>query len=379
MNYKKRVHIVAFDNPFPPAYGGIMDIYYKCRSLKELGCEVILHVWEYGRPHHDQIFNIADQVYYYERKGFLKGWLSHSPYIIRSRTSDLLNTRLSEDASPIIFEGIHTISPLRDGTFRNRKTLIRPHNIEHRYYRGLMNATSNPIHKTFFLHEAWRLEQAEYELALGSQLIPINRADADYFSRWHPCVNYLPPFHPYIAHSPTTERGEYILYQGNLSVPENEDAVNYLVNEVMSVMPDIPFCIAGSSPSSKMIRLIKKFPNIRLLADPTQATMDAAVAEAQGHVLYTRQAAGFKFKLLHALHQGRFVAANSCMVEGTELDDFVSISNDAIEMKESIRCIWNATWNGDQKRMRILRQEYDNRANGQKLMNWLFNESIPSL
>ena len=44
----KKVHIVAFDLPFPPNYGGSTDMYYKYKALKELNIEVVLHVFLYG-------------------------------------------------------------------------------------------------------------------------------------------------------------------------------------------------------------------------------------------------------------------------------------------------------------------------------------------
>ena len=35
-----KLHIVSFDVPFPPNYGGVIDVYYKCKHLHQLGIEI---------------------------------------------------------------------------------------------------------------------------------------------------------------------------------------------------------------------------------------------------------------------------------------------------------------------------------------------------
>ena len=39
----KGINIVSFNVPYPPNYGGIIDVYYKIKALREIGCEVVLH------------------------------------------------------------------------------------------------------------------------------------------------------------------------------------------------------------------------------------------------------------------------------------------------------------------------------------------------
>ena len=36
----KKLHIVSFDVPFPPNYGGVIDVFYKLIELKKLGVEI---------------------------------------------------------------------------------------------------------------------------------------------------------------------------------------------------------------------------------------------------------------------------------------------------------------------------------------------------
>ena len=43
----KHLHIISFDIPYPPNYGGVIDVYYKIRTLHKLGIKIHLHCFEY--------------------------------------------------------------------------------------------------------------------------------------------------------------------------------------------------------------------------------------------------------------------------------------------------------------------------------------------
>ena len=43
----KHLHIVSFDIPYPPNYGGVIDVYYKLKALHRKGVKIILHCFEY--------------------------------------------------------------------------------------------------------------------------------------------------------------------------------------------------------------------------------------------------------------------------------------------------------------------------------------------
>ena len=39
----KKLHIISFDNPYPPVYGGVIDVFYKIKDLHAEGYEIYLH------------------------------------------------------------------------------------------------------------------------------------------------------------------------------------------------------------------------------------------------------------------------------------------------------------------------------------------------
>ena len=66
--FNNKLHIVSFDVPFPPNYGGIIDVFYKIKALSELGVEIYLHAFEYKTGKSEELEKICKKVYYYPRK-----------------------------------------------------------------------------------------------------------------------------------------------------------------------------------------------------------------------------------------------------------------------------------------------------------------------
>ena len=61
------LNIIAFNIPWPANYGGIIDVYYKIKALKANGVKIILHCFEYERPHAPILETLCEKVYYYKR------------------------------------------------------------------------------------------------------------------------------------------------------------------------------------------------------------------------------------------------------------------------------------------------------------------------
>ncbi|MFT4772568.1 MAG: hypothetical protein ACI9D1_002607, partial [Cryomorphaceae bacterium] len=92
------IHIVSFDVPFPPDYGGVMDVYYKAKALADAGVKVKLHCFAYGRSRNADFEKDFDEVVYYERKLSAGAMLSKIPFIVKTRKSqELLDNLLKND------------------------------------------------------------------------------------------------------------------------------------------------------------------------------------------------------------------------------------------------------------------------------------------
>ncbi|MBK7268626.1 MAG: hypothetical protein IPI07_03635 [Flavobacteriales bacterium] len=104
---ERHLHIVSFDVPAPPDYGGVIDVYYKVTALAELGVKVHLHCYSYGRKPAAELEQFCESVHYYPRSTSKHLLLSALPYVVVSRKSEELLDRLLQDDHPILFEGLH--------------------------------------------------------------------------------------------------------------------------------------------------------------------------------------------------------------------------------------------------------------------------------
>ena len=152
----KYLNIVSFNIPYPANYGGVIDVYYKLEALRACGVKLILHCFEYERPHAPELESICDKVFYYKRRTGVIANLTWLPYNVYSRKDHRLIENLLQNDYPILFEGLHSCYYMNDPRLRNRMKIFRECNIEHDYYRHLAKSGKGLVRNAFFKIEAMR-------------------------------------------------------------------------------------------------------------------------------------------------------------------------------------------------------------------------------
>lgn len=372
-NFMEKVHLIAFNVPYPADYGGVIDIFYKLKALKNAGVEVILHCFEYGRERSEVLNDYCSKVYYYARRSGSSYLIDTYPYIVSTRVSSELTTHLKKDNHPVLFEGLHTTACINDILSPQRKLVVRTHNVEHDYYRGLMEAENNLPRKLFFYSEAVKLKRYEKILSKTTGIAAISHADYIYFNEKFNNVNYVPAFHPNNKVDILIGHGEYALFHGNLSVPENQRAALHLIENVFKKL-DYPFIIAGKQPGNEIYKAACINNHIKVVADPDEKEMNTLIRHAQMNILMTFQATGIKLKLLASLFGGRHCIVNPTIVDNTGLASLCQVAhNDAefislVEQNAKIDFVEDAV----QKRIDLLENEMSNVKNAEKLLKMLF-------
>jgi hypothetical protein len=367
----KNLHIISFDVPYPADYGGVIDVYYKIKALHAQGIGVYLHCFEYGRAHAKELNTICEKVYYYKRNMQKTQLLSSVPYIVLSRSSEQMMKNLLKDDYPILFEGLHTCYYLNDDRITNRLKIVRSHNIEHHYYKGLESIEKTALRKFYFGEEAYKLQQFERILHQADFIIAISKADTNELASRYNLVHFVGAFHPNNEVKITKGLGDYCLFHGNLSVGENNEAALFLVNTVFSETT-IPFIIAGKQPSKELVKAVAKHSHIQLKENVDEATMQHLIQNAQIHVLPCFQPAGIKLKLLTALFNGRHCIVNATMVANTGLEKLCSVKNTADEMIQEIERLFKKpidTASTKQKRESLLLKDFSNEENARKIIH----------
>ncbi|MFA8299362.1 MAG: hypothetical protein ACEPOV_04320 [Hyphomicrobiales bacterium] len=355
----QHLHVVSFDIPYPTNYGGVIDVFYKVKALSRAGIKVHLHCYEYGRKRAAVLEKICHSVQYYSRNtSFLKAFTTR-PYIVSSRMNKQLVKELQKDNYPILIEGLHNGYLLEVKALKDRKRVLRAHNVEHDYYEHLAKAESNTFKKIFFKREARKLRAYESVLKKADAVLSISKADDRYFNYKYNNSHLCLPFHPYKRIMIKEGKGDYVLYHGNLSCSENINAVMFLLNEVFNNTKH-KLKVAGRNPDKRVIRAISEMDNVELIPNPTDRVLSSLIQNAQVNVGYTDQATGIKLKLLNVLHNGRFCLVNEKMLTGTSIDDMCIIANDGYTMRREIENIFSYEFSEDaiQRRKRKLRKAF---------------------
>lgn len=374
----KYLHIVAFDIPYPPNYGGVIDVWYKLKYLKKYRVRVILHCYEYpGRDRSEKLEEFCERIYYYPR---LVGWrsaVSLKPYIVSSRRSKQLIANLLEDQHPILFEGLHSCYYLDDPRLANRLRIYRESNIEHRYYFSLFRVEKKLVNKFYFLLASLKLRLYQRVLNHADLMLAVSSEDAGYLADHFRSKNvaYIPSFHANEGVDIEEGSGNYALYNGNIEVPENAHAVSYLMREVFNDL-EVPLKIAGMNPPEMIRKLAKRYKQVEVIANPDDETMFNLIRHAHVNILVTFQATGLKLKLLNTLYKGRFCLVNDKMLNGTGLDNLCETANTPGEQKVKLKQLFAQPFSAELIALRkeILDVNYSNEKNARRLIELVFEK-----
>ncbi len=333
------LHIISFDIPYPANYGGVIDVYFKAKALVEAGVKVHLHCFQYGRDNYPVLKDDFHEVIYYKRDISKKHLFKSIPYIVSTRTSEQLIDRLLMDNYPILMEGLHTSFILEDNRFKNRRKLVRAHNIEHEYYQNLGKVERDIFKRYYFHNESAKLKRYEKILDRADNILAISENDKEYFSNEFSRVEHIPAFHPYKEVVSKEGRGKYVLYHGNLSVAENENAVNYIIDDIFNGLK-VPLKIAGLNPPKHLKNKIEQHPGIELISNPDDDTLHDLVQNAHINISITAQKTGLKLKLLNNLYNGRFSLVNEKMLSGSKLDELCVVANNHVSLARRIKILF---------------------------------------
>tara|TARA_R110002073_G_scaffold89852_8_gene212593 strand:- start:25021 stop:26136 length:1116 start_codon:yes stop_codon:yes gene_type:complete len=369
----KKLHIVSFDVPYPANYGGVIDVFYKLKALKQQGVDIVLHTYEYGRGQQPELKKHCSKVFYYPRNSFVRSYLSTDPFIVKSRASEVLIDNLNSDESPILFEGLHTTLPIITKRLKQQRTYIRTHNIEHRFYKGLSKSESNIFKRNFFKQEAKKLKRYERVLEEVDGVFSISPYEQKYFlKKYGDKCTYVPAFHNTKIYSNHKFNSKKILYHGNVLVSENVKAALFLIDTYKDSTYNL--IIASSYRNKELGKEIEIYPNIEFKHLSNQEELYTLFEEAHINALPTFQKTGIKLKLLNTLYQGKFIIANDFMVEDTGLETLCERANTKEEFLEKSKTLLQKDFKDEiiKERRRVL-ENFNTTLGAKKIIETIFS------
>ena len=186
---EKHLHIITHDVPYPADYGGVIDIFYKIKSLHQLGVKIYLHCFVYDRLAADELNKYCEEVIYYKRKNDIFHFSFIIPFIVNSRKSSDLIYNLKLDNHPILIEGIHCSYYAAEGQLYNRIVLLRLFNTEFVYYKQLALHEKNWFKKFYYQHESKLLKKYENNLSKQLQIAALSEQDVHLYKQFFNAEN----------------------------------------------------------------------------------------------------------------------------------------------------------------------------------------------
>ncbi|MBK7149424.1 MAG: hypothetical protein IPH78_11540 [Bacteroidetes bacterium] len=247
------------------------------------------------------------------------------------------------------------------------------HNVEWDYYRSLKEAESNYLIKFYLNQESKKLKKFEDELKNADSIFAISKSDYEYLRQTYENIVYVPAFHNNQQVTSQAGQGNFILYQGNLSVAENNQAAMFIAKKIALGMP-YKFVFAGKNPTSALKKEIKNIPNIELIENPPFDQMEQLMRDAQVNLLLTFQNTGIKLKLMNSLYRGRHVLVNGKMVNQTGLEKLCVVEDNPKATQKLIQELMNTPFVEEQinTRKQILEEGFSNLHNAQLIAAAVF-------
>ncbi len=372
----KHLHIVTHDIPLPADYGGVVDLFYKIKSLHALGIKIHLYCYHSNdRNEQAELLKYCESVHYYSRKKNMAGFSFSIPYIVQSRSDKALLKNLQRDDHPVLLEGIHCTYLLKNGSLNSRKVFVRLHNVEYKYYNQLAKHESNILKRIYFMYESFLLKKYERAIANKAVFWPVSTEDTELYKKTFHAerINFVPVFLPWNEVSTEPGKGCFCLYHGNLSVNENEKAADWLLNNIFDTL-EIPFVIAGKNPSLPLQTLAHSHAHTCMAVNPSDVEMQDLIKKAQVNILPSFNKTGVKLKLLNALYNGRHCLVNEAGKEGAAIEGLCSIAETAADFKMMITKLFDQHFTEEalQERQHLLQTMYDNEKNAKQLIAWIY-------
>ncbi|NOT52035.1 MAG: glycosyltransferase [Chitinophagaceae bacterium] len=371
----RHLHIICLDAPYPADYGGAIDMFYKIEALYKAGIKIHLHYFSYNdRKKKGELNQYCESINAYDRKTGWEGFSFKLPYIISSRINIELAHNINKDDHPVLLEGLHCTGILSTIN-KNKKIVVRMHNIESDYYKCLESSTNDLSKKIYYRRESRLLKKYQHSLPKDHLYACITEKDKDALRKEYGLKNsfFLPAFTPFHEINGQEGMGNFCLYHGNLSVPENEKAALWLLHHVFSKIK-IPLVIAGKAPSDRLKKIAQLYQHICLVVDPPAKEINDLIRKAHINILPSFSTSGIKLKLLHALFEGRHCVVNNDMVAGTGLESACHIGANANAIASIITQLHHQPFTPEEilLRKKLLGTVYDTAKNADQLIQHLY-------
>ena len=361
------LQIVSFDNPYPPIYGGVVEVYNKLKPLHNLGIKIHLHCFVTEIPvDYSELQEVTENVYFYKTTRNPKDFFSMLPFSVVSRTDKQLLDNLCKIDAPILFESLKTTYLVDKDLLPNHRKFLRLHNIEHYYFSGISQSEKNTFKKYLYKSEALKFVNYETVISKFEKVFALSIFEQNYTNQKFGNSVYIPVFHGNKKVAKLTENGKFAFYHGDLRMSDNLKSVKTLIN-IFKRIPDVKFVIASSNGQKLVERMIGGITRIEFVPLQSHDQLLKLLADAHMNVMMSYQQSGTKLKLMASLYNSRHCIINDNISDDPKVTQLCHIANTEDEIHEKIQQLKDQPYLDFEKRREVL-ESYLNDDNNAKLL-----------
>jgi len=371
----KVVHIVSFDNPYPPNYGGVIDVFYKIKALHEIGYEIHLHcfVKQISQPI-DALRAICSEVYFYPIHRNPLYFFSRLPFSVISRSSRKLVENILKTEAPVLFDGLKTTCLMNDIRLKSHRKFLRLHNIEHHYYGGIAKSETGFLKKIAFYFESRKYKSYEPEIGEFNKVFTLSEYENEYIAQKFSNAVYIPVFHGNSKVRELSSFGKYAFYHGDLSTSDNRKAVLFLI-DAFKQMPDCKLVIASGSNEAFVRNHIQNVANIQFVKLNSFSHLLELFGDAHLNICWSFQKSGTKLKLINALFNSRHCLINENIIDDQKVADLCLQVTDKADLTAAVKKMIHTPFSETEVRKKVLESHLNDMENARMMAAILSEES----
>lgn len=359
---KKALHIISFENPYPPDFGGVIDVYYKVKALHSLGFIIYLHCYFEDRSEvSSELKAITEKVYLYKKNKNPFFVFSKYPLPVICRFDKSLIENIKKHDAPILFEGLHSTMILRKAKLDHKKYL-RLHNIESNFYAGMSKSETNIVKKIVYYFVAKKYLEYQKTIADFDYVFALSRFEFDEAKKLTSKCSYVPVFHGNETNKQLSEFGSYAFYHGDLRLADNKRAALFLI-DVFKEIPDYNLIIASSNGKNFVEWRSKNVSNVTFVEIESENHLDELFGQAHINVMLSFQESGTKLKVINSVFKSRFCLINKNMVDDVDVLSLCEIAESKQNFIDKINDLKFKPYLGNEIRTKVLMQVLNDKEN----------------
>lgn len=369
---QKVLHIVSFDNPFPPVYGGVIEVFFKIKPLYDLGFHIHFHSFVDVIPDQNPTLeSITEKVYYYKNDKNPFYFFSRLPFSVISRNHKNLLENINKIEAPILFEGLKPTFLVYKKLLSGKRKILRLHNIEHDYFNGIALSEKNIFRKWLFGMEARKYKQYEAIVSEFDQIVTLSKFENQYINDKFGKASYIPVFHGNQNVKPLDGTGKYAIYHGDLRMSDNIRTVLMLI-DIFKEIPDFKLVIASNSNQKLINKKIGNLKNVSYIPIENYEHLQQLLMDAQINLIFSFQKSGTKLKLMNSLYNSRFCIINDNIMDDENVTQLCEFANTKDEIIHKIQQLKNRPFIDYEKRRNVLETQMNDVVNAKLLAQKIF-------